>query len=128
MRCDDLQILERSAAVWPLVLDTDIREVHVTVDVREVVLASPLGNVTIYRLLVSLVPASLAIEVSQEMLVIAFQLVVENDPPHFIATVPKALAGVQIGPVEFRIVGQFSRLHDPGIERLLRFVSVTVAM
>jgi hypothetical protein len=110
MRCDYYGILVPDLAIVLLVLELGVREVDALVEVREVVLASPCGD---FLWLPSRAPVAIgspAIRFLQELLVFAFQFVVEDDAPHRCATLVEALLRPQIRSVDLGVVRELPRL------------------
>jgi hypothetical protein len=130
MRRHDLEVLEGSATVGLLVFDANIWKVHVAVDEREIVLTGPLRDfaLSVVSFAGLLIAPAIPIQVSQEALVIALELVIQNDSTDVASTITESLARVEVCPVQLRIVRELSRLHDSCVEALFRFVSVPVPM
>jgi hypothetical protein len=60
----------------------------------------------------------------QELLVIALELVVDDDAPHCCATLAELPRSPKIGSVDLRVVGQLLGLSEAGVERLAGVVGV----
>ena len=94
----DLEILVPRAAISVLVLDPRVRKPDVPIVVRQLVFTRPTRN--LFRLTVRPAVAVLVASVAlvQEALIVALQLVVEDDAPN-----PTALAadtlGALVGPI-----------------------------
>lgn len=54
----------------------------------------------------------------QELLILAFQVVLEDDAVDVRAFVTEAFGFLRVGAIEFRVMLQFARLRDAGIEGL----------
>jgi hypothetical protein len=78
VRREELDVLMVLAAV-DLVLDPVIREMHLAVEVREVVLASPIAYLGFAAVWSSVAVRSVAVVVLQELLVLAFEILLEDD-------------------------------------------------
>ena len=87
-RAHDLEILMSRAAVAVLVLDPRVREPNVPIVVRQLVFPCPPCN--LFRLAIRPTIAVLlpAIALVEESLIVALQLVVEDDSPDPAASVP----------------------------------------
>jgi len=59
---------------------------------------------------------TIAIAFVQELLIFAFQVVLEDDAVDVRAFVTEAFGFLLVGEIEFRIMLQFPRLRDAGIE------------
>jgi hypothetical protein len=75
----DLDVQVIPAAVGILVVDAGIREVHLLVEVRQVVLTSPFLDFVLVTVEVAVVVGAVAIALVQPFLVLTLELVVEND-------------------------------------------------
>ena len=95
--------------------------------VRQLVLPRP--SRYLFRLAVrpSVAVLLAAIALLQEPLIVALQLVVEDDAAHSAALVPESLLGALVGAIDLRVVRQLARLSEAGIEGLSRFVAAFVA-
>src|SRR4051812_32517510 len=76
---DDFNVLDAAASVTIVVFNPDIRKMHLVVVVRQVVLTRPLLDFLILALGSTISVRLVAISLLQECLILAFQLVVEND-------------------------------------------------
>ena len=124
----DLDVLVTRPAVAVLVLDTRIGEVHVSVVVRQVVLSRPPRDLLGLAIRPTVAVLLAAIALVQEPLVVALELVVEDDAPNPTALAAEALLGALIGAIDLRVVRQLARLPEAGVEGLAGFVgSVVVA-
>jgi hypothetical protein len=61
---------------------------------------------------------TIAIALLQELLILAFQVVLEDDAVDVRAFVTEAFGFLRVGAIEFRVVLQFARLRDASIESL----------
>jgi hypothetical protein len=77
--CHDLDVLDLSVAIGALVFDPNVREVHVTVDNRKVPAGCPLRHIGGMAIGVLFLPAAIALQIVEEPLIVALQLVVEDD-------------------------------------------------
>jgi hypothetical protein len=75
-----LHVFVPTAAVQLLVFDAQVGEMHLVVEVREVVLERPLRNLLRVAVGVPVVVVALAIPVVQPLLVLALELEIEEDP------------------------------------------------
>ena len=76
MRRDDLDVLAVPAAVRLHVLDAQVREMHLVVEVREVMLGGPFLNLFRRALRVPVVVVVVVVVLVEPALVVALQLVV----------------------------------------------------
>ena len=100
----DLKILVPRAAVAVLVLDPRIRELDVPIVVRPFMLTRQPCN--LFGLTVRPAGAVLlaAITFVQESLIVALQLVVEDDALDPAATIPQSLLGALVGAIDLGVV------------------------
>ena len=82
VRRDDLDVLHLPLSVRALVLDSYVRKMNVAVDDRKISTRSPFRHISGGGICIALGASAVAIEVAQEALVVALQLVGERDAPH----------------------------------------------
>jgi hypothetical protein len=75
---------------------------------------------------VAILPAPVAFV--EEPLVVALQLVVQDDPIHSAALLAEALLGAQVGAIDLRVVRQLARLSEAGVEPLARLTRAFVSL
>src|SRR5207253_1689298 len=78
------------AAVPVAIFDAEIGEVHLLVEVREVVLVRPFADLLVGSIGVTIVVGAITITLVEPTLVLALELVVEDDPFHAPAAVSQA--------------------------------------
>jgi hypothetical protein len=111
--------IERVIAAVDVVLDARVRELHVTPFVaREVVFASPVPNLVKLPIWPAITVVAIAIPFLEELLIFAFQVVLQDHAMDVCAFVPQSFGLLQIGAIELRIVLQLSRFLDAVMERL----------
>jgi hypothetical protein len=121
---EQLDVLVQLASVH-LVLDAVVREVHLAVEVRQVVLPRPLADLVLVAVGASVTVRPAAVVFLQELLVFALQVVVEDDALDLEAAVLVAEPGflLAVGGVEVRVVVEFALAADARVEVLRRLVS-----
>ena len=118
MRRHDLDV-ERVIACIDVVLDADVRKLDVPLVVaRQVVLARPLLDLQRIAVGSAIAVVTIAIALLQELLILAFQVVLEDDAVDIRAFVTEAFGLLPVGAIEFRVMLQFARLRYAGIEGL----------
>ena len=124
----DLEILMPRAAVSVLVLNPRIREPDVPIVVRQLVFSRPVCNLfgLTVRPAVAVLLASVVLV--EESLIVALQLVVEDDAPNPTALAADTFLGALVGAIDPGVVGQFARLPDARVERLTGLVDTVVAL
>jgi hypothetical protein len=124
---DDLEILMPRAAVSILVLDARVREPDVPIVVRQLVFPRPACNLfgLPVRPTVTLFLASIALV--EESLIVALQLIVEDDALNPTALAAEALLSALISAIDLRVVRQLARLSQTRVEVLAGFVRAVVA-
>lgn len=78
MRREQLDVVVLFTAV-SLVLDAVVREVHLAVEVRQVVLARPVADLVVAAIGSSVAVGAIAVVVLRELLVFALQVLLEDD-------------------------------------------------
>jgi hypothetical protein len=118
VRGDDLDVLDSASSIPILVLDSRIRQLNVPVLARQLTLLSPTSNclLTPFGRLSTLATGSVL--GLQEALVLALQLLLENDPMHSIAALRNAVCSLDVRPVDSRVVGQLAGLRNPDVKGL----------
>jgi hypothetical protein len=102
-----------------VVLDAHIRELDVApVVARKVVLPCPVLDLPRTAIGPAIAVVTIAIALLQELLILAFQVVLEDDAVDVRALVTEAFGFLCVGAIEFRVMLQFARLRDAGIESL----------
>ena len=117
VRGHDLDVLVPTPAIAILVLDAGIGKVHVTVLVGQLVLPRPPRD--LLRLAIGPAVAVLLATVAlvEKTLVVALQLVVENDASDPTALPAEPLFCALVGAIDPGVVRQLARLPEAGVER-----------
>src|SRR5688572_24282485 len=118
MRGDDLQARNLPTTISVLVLDADIRELDVFVLVRQPVRQRPFPNLVGRAIGPTVAVPFLAIALLEETLVVAFQLVVEDDPPDVATAFLDGLRGSLVRLVKVRVVGDLGPPSEARVEAL----------
>jgi hypothetical protein len=87
VRREQLDVLVVLAAV-DVVLDAVVGEVHLAIEVRHLVLACPVADLVVGAVWSSVAIRSVAIVVLRELLVLAFEILLEDDAADLEATPP----------------------------------------
>jgi hypothetical protein len=112
---------QRGRVVAPVdvVLDADVRELDMApVVARKVVLPCPVLNLQRIAIGSAVAVVTIAIALLQKLLIFALQIVLEDDAVDVRAFVTEAFGFLGVAAIEFRVVLQFARLQDAGIESL----------
>ena len=118
VRRHDLDV-ERVIASIDVVLDADVRELDVApVVAGKVVLPCPVLDLQRIAIGSTVAIVTIAIALLQELLILAFQVVLEDDAVDVRAGVTEVFGFLGVGAIEFRVMLQFARLRDAGIEGL----------
>lgn len=111
--------VERVIASIDVVLDADVRELDVALVVAgKVVLPCPVLDLQRIAIGSAIAVVTIAIALLQELLILAFQVVLEDDPVDVRAFVTQAFGFLRVGAIEFGVMLQFARLRDSGMESL----------
>ena len=124
---DDLKILMPRAAVTVFVLDTGIREPDVAVVVRQLVFPRPPCNLFGFTVRPAVAVLLASVALVQEALIVALELVVEDDPANPTTLVPQSLLRALVGAIDPGVVRQLARLSEPSVESLSWLVRAVVA-
>jgi hypothetical protein len=116
------------AAVAVFVLDSGIREPDVPIVVRQFMLSRPSCNLFGLTIRPTVAVFLVAIALMQEALIVALELVVEDDPPDSAASIPQSLLGPLVGAIDLGVVRQLARLSDTRAEDLAGLVGAVVAL
>jgi len=117
----DLDILPTDIPVRVFVLDSEIWEMHLIIEVGQVVLARPFPNLLHRPIRPAVAVASASIALLQEALVLTLQLAVQGDPEDARIAPTQAISRVQIRPIHLGIVRALARPVGAGIEPLAVF-------
>ena len=122
VRGHDLDVLVPTPAIPIVVLDARIGKVHMTVVVRQLVFPRPPRD--LLRLAIGPAVAVLLATVAlvEKTLVVALQLVVENDAADAPAFAAEPFLCALVGAIDLGVVGQLARLPEAGVERLAGFI------
>ncbi len=106
---EQLDVLMELPAI-DLVLDAVIREVHLVVQVRQIVLARPVTDLILVAARAAVAVRSVAVVVLQKLLVLALQVLLQNDASNLDVWVLVSKAGFFLTKrrVEIRVVVEFS--------------------
>jgi len=111
-----------------VVFDPSVWEVHVFVEVRQLVLASPPGD--FFRLpirpAVAILPAAIALV--KKPLIVALELVIQDNTTDSPALFPEPLFRALVGAVDLGVVRQFAGLPDACVEGLTWFAAAVIAL
>ena len=99
VRGDDLDILPLPSAIRFLVLDTDVGEVHLVVEVREVVFVGPFAKLVGRPIGVAVVVVMVLVALVEPALVVALQLVVQDDAIDVRAAFEQPRLGLLVRPI-----------------------------
>src|SRR4051794_4220353 len=119
VRREQLDVLVVFPAV-DLVLDAVVREVHLAIEVRQVVLACPLADLVFAAVRSSVAVCSASVVVLQELLVLALEILLENDAVDLQARTLVSEAGFLQTErrIEIGIVVDLARAINAGVECL----------
>jgi hypothetical protein len=112
-----------------LVFDAQVGEVHLLIEVREVVLARPLLDLLLVAIGAPIAVAATAVALVQPPLVVTLEFVVEDDSLDVCAALQKAFCFTFVGAIDLDVVLQFPLAFGAGVEGLATIsVAVTVAL
>src|SRR5437667_11657187 len=114
----DLNIVVVPAAVRFLVLEARIGEVHLVIEVRELVLERPGADLFLGSIRMSVVVVTVAIPFMKPLLVVALELVIEDDSIDPGAALAEALGCAFVGAIDLEVVFKLSVAFEAVPERL----------
>src|SRR5688572_23383242 len=103
-----------------LVFDAVVREVHLAVEERQVLSARPVADLVLVAVRSAVAVGAVAVVLLQELLVLALQVLLEDDAPDVEAfvRVSEACLLLAVRRVEIRIVVDLAGATDAGVKRL----------
>ena len=110
--------MDLALAVRPLAFEAQIRKLDVVIDHGQLVFTRPPGNLLSPSLRASATVPTTSVRRLEKRLILALQLLLEDDPPHTHTAFAKLAGGIAVGPVHSHVVRQFARLGDAGVELL----------
>ena len=121
VRREQLDVLVALAAI-DLVLDAVVGEVNLAVEVRQVVFARPVTDLVLVAVRSAVAVGAVAVGLLQELLVLALQVLLEDDAPDLEVAVLVSETGLFLAKrrVEVRVVVDLAGAADAGVERLRR--------
>jgi hypothetical protein len=127
VRRDDLDVLALPAAIWLLVLDANVGEVDLVIEVRQVVLVGPIANLIRRAIGMAVVVVVVLVPLVEPPLVLALQLVVEEDALDVRTPVQETVLGLFVRAIDLEVVFEFSFAPQARIERL-RVLVIVIAV
>src|SRR5947209_5552721 len=100
----DLDVLVIFAPVPVPILDAQVGEVHLVIEVRQVVVVCPFADLFVGSIGVAIVVGAITIALMEPALVLALELVVEDDPFHAPAAVSQALCFAFVCAIDLEVV------------------------
>ena len=127
MQSDDLDVDVIETTVTVDVLDACVREMHMPVEVGQVALSRPIRNLRFIAIWPAVAVCTTAIPLLQEPLVLALQLVVQDNAFDPRAALLEALGLAFVRAVDLHVVLDFAGLLKLGVEALPRLRIATTA-
>jgi hypothetical protein len=115
-----LHVLLSGASVDILVLDSYVRKVNLSVEIRQVMIDRPHRNLVGVPVGTAVTVRTAAILRLQEALVLALELVVEYHATQPIAAANQPIGSLVVGAIHLDVVFQLSRFPNARVELLLR--------
>jgi hypothetical protein len=113
VRRDDLDVLAIPMAVWLLILDADVREVDFVIEVRQVMFVGPFANLIRRPVGMAVIVIVVLVALVEPPLVLALQLVVEDNALDVRAALQETRLGLFIRAIELDVVLQLALAHQP---------------
>jgi len=125
----DLDVLTIPAPIRLLVLDADVREMHLLVEVLQVMFERPLANLMCGSIRVSIVILAVLVVLVQPALVLALEFVIQDDTIDVGAAFQQTRLCLLVGAIDLDVVLDFAFAHEARVKGLLVVViAVTVAL
>jgi hypothetical protein len=115
---DDFHILVAITTVQ-LVLDAKVREVDPLIEVRELVFVRPPFDLSGVTIRPPVAVGSAAIRLLQPLLILALELILEDDSANIGALVAEPFVFADVRAIDLYVVGQLAGAADARVERLL---------
>ena len=122
VRRRDFYVDDVPAPVWELIFEPEIGEAYVVVQHGEIVGVGPSGNLLPSAIGTSGAVRAVAVSLLKESLILALQLVVEDDAPDVRITSGQALCLTQVRTIEIGVVSEFTFSSGSRIEGLARLL------
>ena len=118
VRREQLDVLVKFPAI-DLVLDAVVGEMNLVVEVRQIVLARPVADLVLVAARSAVAVGAVAVVVLQELLVLALQVLFEDDASDLEVRVLVSKTGFLLAKrrVEIRVVVDLPRAADAGVEQ-----------
>ena len=107
-----------------LVLNADVREVDLVIEVRQVVFVRPFANLIGRSIRMAVVVVMVLVPLVEPALVLALQLVVEDDALDVRTAVQETVLGLFVRAIHLKVVFEFPFAPQARVERLLVIVTV----
>lgn len=126
---DDLDVLALPAAILLLVLDADVRKMDLVIEVRQVVLVRSVANPIGRAIRMAVVVVVVLVPLVEPALVLALQLVVEDDALDVRTAVQETVLGLFVRAIDLEVVFQFPFAPQARVERLrVLVIGIAVAL
>src|SRR5437773_2363543 len=104
----DLDVLDLTPSVGPLVFDTEVRKLDSLIYDGQVMLLRPFTNLFSRSRWPSVAVRSIAVGCLEEPLILAFELVVEDDSMNARTLVVQAVRRAEVRAIELRVMRQLT--------------------
>jgi hypothetical protein len=116
------------AAVDILVLNTEVRKMEVAVEKRQAVVVCPPRDLALITIVVAIVVVAVVIMFMEPRLVLALQLVVEDDALDVCVAFLEALGFALVGSIDLDVVFELPLAFGACVEGLAALLAVIVAL
>lgn len=100
MHGEHLDVLMIAAPVHVLVLDSNVRKMDLVIEVRQVMVGRPRANLVLGSIRMPVVVVALTVVLMKPLLIVALQLVVEDDAVNASTLFVEAVRCVEVGVVD----------------------------
>jgi hypothetical protein len=129
VRGDDLDVLALPAAIRLLVFHADVREMDLVIVVRQVVFVRPFANLIWRPIGMAVVVVMVLVAFVEPTLVLALQLVVEDDALDVRAALQETVLGLFVRAIDLKVVFEFPFASQARVKRLrMLVIGIAVAL
>jgi hypothetical protein len=115
-------------AATELVLDSEVGEMDLVAEVRELVFGGPTLDVARIAIRPAIAVGATAIGFLEPFLIVAFEFLIEDDAANVGALLVQAFRLAEVGAIQLRIMGQLAASVHAGVEGLRQPASVIAAV
>jgi hypothetical protein len=116
------------AAVDVFVLDAEVREVELAVEKRQAMVIGPTRDLALIAIVVPIVVVTVVIMFMEPGLILALELVVQDNALDMCVAFLEALGFALVGPIDLNVVLEFSLAFGASVKGLAALLAVTMTL